>query len=58
MCFIERQALKTFQEVDVQLHAFFTSVLHGDEWSVSCSGHFTSSKTSLSASLDKMEMRL
>jgi len=57
MCFIERQALKTFQEVDVQLHAVLTSALDGDKWSVSCSGHFISSKTSPSASLDKVEMR-
>lgn len=32
MCFIERQAQKTFQEVDVQLHTFLISALDGDEW--------------------------
>jgi hypothetical protein len=57
MCFIGRQALKTFQEMDVQLHAFLTSALDEDEWSVSCSSHFISSKTSPIASLDKVDMR-
>jgi len=29
-------------EVEVQLHAFLTSVPDGGKWSASCPGHFTS----------------
>ena len=57
MCFIEHQAWKTFHEVNVQLRAFLTLALDGDEWRGSCPGHFISSKTSPTVSMDKVEMR-
>lgn len=57
MCFIEHQAWMTFQEVNVQLHAFLTAALAGDERTDSWPGHFISGKTSPSVSMDKVEMR-
>jgi hypothetical protein len=32
--------MKTYWGVEVELHAFLTSVLGGGEWSASCSGRF------------------
>jgi len=32
--------MKTYEEVEVSLHAFLTSALHGAEWSASRAGHF------------------
>ena len=34
-------SMKAYKE-EVDIHAFITSVLDGDEWSTSCSGHYTS----------------
>jgi hypothetical protein len=33
--------MKTYGEVDVQIHIFLISALTGGEWSASCSGRFT-----------------
>jgi hypothetical protein len=33
--------MQTYREVEVWLHAFFTSELDGGEWLTSCHGHFT-----------------
>jgi len=36
--------MKTYEGVEVWLHAFLTSALYGSEWPVSCSSHFTPRK--------------
>jgi hypothetical protein len=33
--------MKAYGELDVQIHVFLTSALHGGEWSASRSGRFT-----------------
>jgi len=33
--------MKMYGGLEVQLQAFLTSALDGDEWSASCPGHFT-----------------
>jgi len=33
--------MKTYEEMELYLHAFLTSALDGDEWSASCSSCFT-----------------
>jgi hypothetical protein len=35
------QAIKTYEEVEVKLHAFLTSALDGSEWLASRPGRFT-----------------
>jgi hypothetical protein len=37
--------MKLYWVVEVQLHAFLTSALDGDEWSASHAGRFTSRET-------------
>jgi hypothetical protein len=40
MCLIKHHAMKTYEEMDVSLHAFLTLALDGDEWSASHHSHF------------------
>jgi hypothetical protein len=38
---LKYDAMKTYRGMEVQLHAFLTSALHGGEWSASRPGRFT-----------------
>jgi len=42
LCLFNYHTMKTFEVVEVQLHAFLTSALDGGEWSTSRLGRFTS----------------
>jgi len=33
--------MKTYGGIEVEIHTFLTSALHGDKWSASRSGRFT-----------------
>jgi hypothetical protein len=41
LCLNKHYAMKTYGEVKVQIHSYFTSTLDRDEWSVSRPGRFT-----------------
>jgi hypothetical protein len=41
LCLTKHHAMKTHWGVEVYLHAFLTSALHGGEWSASRAGRFT-----------------
>jgi hypothetical protein len=45
--------MKTYEEVDVQIHVFLTSALVGGEWSASLPVHFTLRGKSLRCPLDR-----
>jgi hypothetical protein len=44
LCWTEHHAMKTYEELEVQLHAFFNSVLDGGVWLDSRPGQFPSGK--------------
>jgi hypothetical protein len=46
-------AMKTYEGVEVQFHAFLTSALVGIKWSASSPGHFTIGESYLSARLQE-----
>jgi hypothetical protein len=41
LCLAKHHAMKTYWGLEVQLHAFLTSALKGDEWSASRPGRLT-----------------
>jgi hypothetical protein len=49
LCLTKSHAMKTYWEVEVELHTFLTSALYRGEWSASRPGRFTLRKRTAGA---------